>query len=110
MSRPMTEEQFLKDVAAHKMSALELDVGIHRHLRFIQPATNNMWFDIVTWPGSLTIHGDMGTWSFSRLPDMFNFFRGNRINASSWSEKITSESRFGGPHEKFQQRHFQGRT
>jgi hypothetical protein len=40
----------------------------------------------------LTIHGDMGTWTFSRLPDMFEFFRSHdgklRINESYWAEKL----------------------
>ena len=49
-----------------------------------------MWFEIVTWPGCLTIHGDMGSWTFSRLQDMFDFFRCEKlkINEYYWSEKL----------------------
>lgn len=93
-------EQLRKDLTGHTMAVL-LDSGVYRHLRFKQPAPNswNQWFEIVTWPGNLTIHGDMGTWSFSRVEDMFTFFRSRelKINASYWCEKVTSESRFGGP-------------
>lgn len=109
MSKPMTSAQFLADVAAHRMATRQ-DSGLYRHLVFRQPENSwNMWFEVVTWPGSLTIQGDMGTWSFSRVEDMFTFFRSAtlRINASYWGEKITSESRFGGPSRKFNMDTFQ---
>lgn len=111
MSRPMNAEQFLADVSNHKM-AVKLDNGLYRHLLLRQPGNSNMWFEIVTWPGSLTIGGDMGSWSFSRIEDMFEFFRSGKlkINASYWCEKIDSESRFGGPAEKFDPEVFRGRV
>lgn len=89
VKREPTKEQFLNDVADHRMD-LPLNDGMYRHLRFKQPGTSNMWFDIVTWPGFLTISGDMGTWTFSRVPDMFRFFRDSklRINESYWAEKL----------------------
>lgn len=95
-----TEESFLKDVAKHEMKVL-LDSGTHRHLRFKQPASSNMWFDIVTWPGFLAFAGDMGSFVFSRLPDMFQFFRtdskneGLGINLSYWGEKLEAVDRNG---------------
>lgn len=102
--KTLTAEQFLLDVANHKMACAS-DNGLYRHLRFRQPEPNswNLHFEIITWPGSLTIHGDMGTWSFSRVEDMFTFFRSEelRINASYWWEKITGESRFAGPAKQF---------
>jgi hypothetical protein len=82
-------EHFLKDVQHHQMT-IPLNEGVYRHVRFKQPGTSNMWFDLVTWPGFLTISGDMGTWTFSRVPDMFTFFRDDklRINPSYWAEKL----------------------
>lgn len=95
MSRECTAEQFLKDVADHEMTvrwdSADLLAVPYRHLHFAQPKNSNMWFDIVTWPGVLTTHGDMGTWTFSRVPDMFNFFRDSEklyINPHYWSEKL----------------------
>ncbi len=92
--RECTEKQFLADVAKHEMK-VELNQGIHRHIRFQEPKNSNMWFEIITWPGSLTIHGDMGTWTFSRIDDMFGFFRTGlhdpgelKINPSYWGEKL----------------------
>ncbi len=89
-NRP-TPEIFLNDVAGHQMT-INLRDGIYRHIRFQNPSHGwCMGFDIVTWPGSLTISGDMGTWTFSRVPDMFNFFRSGvplRINESYWAEKL----------------------
>jgi hypothetical protein len=89
MGRQLEAEEFLRDVAAHSMAVL-LDTGMYRHLRFQQPRNSNMWFDLVTWPGVLTIHGDMGTWTFSRVQDMFTFFRDAklRINKDYWAEKL----------------------
>jgi len=101
----MDAQQFLRDVASHRMEVL-LDNGVYRHLKFRNTPPNswNQWFELVTWPGSLAIHGDMGSWTFSRTPDMFDFFRSSdqlRINASYWCEKVQAESRFGGPSMKF---------
>lgn len=87
--REPTPEQFLGNVAAHQMT-LSHECEIYRHVQFKAPKTSNMWFDLVTWPGFLTIAGDMGTWTFSRTRDMFKFFRSSElaINASYWAEKI----------------------
>lgn len=101
--KALTSEHFLKDVAGHKMTVI-LDRETHRHLIFRKPGESNLWFEVVTWPGSITIHGDMGTWTFARVRDMFSFFRsseGLRINASYWSEKVTAQSIFGGPTRQF---------
>jgi hypothetical protein len=85
---------FPKDVAAHAMTVIR-SIGTDRHLRFRRPGTNCMWFDLVTWPGVLVIHGDMGTYVFSRIEDMFAFFRGDGINPGYWSEKVQGDSRNG---------------
>lgn len=97
--RQCTEEQFRKDVSAHGMEVL-LDNGIHRHLKFSANGSFNMHFDIVTWPGYLAISGDMGCFVFSRLRDMFDFFRSDKpaleINCDYWAEKLESTKRHGG--------------
>lgn len=95
-----TEERFLKDAAAHQMEVLR-DDGVNRHLRFKNPESNAYWFDIITWPGTLCVDGDMGTFVFRRLHDMFVFFRTDQehydrtgradklaINPSYWDEKL----------------------
>lgn len=98
MSKP-TEESFLRDVAKHEMTVL-MDNGIYRHLRFQRPNSWNMGFNIVTYPGYLVYSGDMGCFVFSRLPDMFEFFRTDRrnddrlgINRSYWAEKLQATER-----------------
>lgn len=88
MSKPIPID-FLNDVANHKMEILH-EQGLYRHLRFQQqPKRWNMWFDLITWPGCLTIKGDMGCWTFSRVDDMLTFFRSDKleINADYWAEK-----------------------
>jgi hypothetical protein len=84
--------RFQRDTAQHEMTVLH-DDGLYRHLRFAQPkpASSAYWFDLITWPGCLTIRGDLNdSYTFSRLPDMFEFFRGpvGRINAHYWAEKL----------------------
>lgn len=96
-TKQITPKQFLAGVAGHQMK-VNLDNGIYRHLSFRQQANSlNLWFEIVTWPGVLTIHGDMGTWTFSRVQDMFTFFRDDklRINESYWAEKLQSGTHGG---------------
>lgn len=88
MPSECTKETFLQDVANHRMNVLR-DDGIYRHLKFRSTKCGwNQWFEIVTWPGTLVLHGDMGSWTFSRVEDMFTFFRGERINQSYWAEKL----------------------
>lgn len=84
-------EQFPKDIASHKLTVLR-DAGLYRHLR-CSAGSFRFWYEIVTWPGSLAIRGDMGGgYIFSRDEDMFEFFRSPgrayRINPGYWSEKL----------------------
>lgn len=79
--RDITEETFLADVAAHQIHVLR-DDGVHRHIRFKRPGTYCMQFDLITWPGYLCYTGDMGTYVFNRLEDMFEFFRTGRSRAT----------------------------
>ena len=99
MSHQPTEASFLKDVADHQMHVL-MDNGIYRHIRFKRPGTGCYHFDLITYPGYLVHSGDMGCYVFSRLDDMFEFFRTDRehrhlkdgqtlaINLGYWSEKL----------------------
>ena len=104
MSRPdysRTLASFQRDTAEHQMDVL-LDSGVYRHLRFSNGGSSVYRFDIVTWPGHLAISGDMGAAVFSRLPDMFEFFRADqrpedapgelRINAGYWAEKCIANA------------------
>ena len=95
-----TVKRFLFDVADHEMKIVKND-GLHRFVRFKKPDSGVFHFDLITWPYHLCITGDMGTFVFSRVEDMFAFFRGDLkskhpINPSYWGEKMLSESRFGG--------------
>lgn len=91
-------ETFTKDISTHAMTVL-LYNGLYRHAKFKKPTDSwHHWFEIITWPGCLTINGDMGTWTFSRIEDMFSFFRcrnGLSINPAYWAEKLQSGSSGG---------------
>lgn len=114
MSHECTQELFLRDVAQHKMTVIR-DDGVNRHIRFAQPGTGCMHFDLITWPGYLCYTGDMGTYVFQRLNDMFEFFRTDRrvpgklgINLHYWTEKLVAVdgSRHGGKAKEFDQSKF----
>jgi hypothetical protein len=94
MPEENTQASFLRDVANHVATVIR-DDGVYRHVRFKNPGTSAYYFDLVTWPGYLAYSGDMGCYVFSRLSDMFEFFRDDcpeegkiRINLSYWSEKL----------------------
>lgn len=98
--------RFLADTKDHAMSIIR-DDGIYRHIRFQAPGTMCMHFDLITWPGYLCYTGDMGTYVFTRLRDMFEFFRTDReykqrngakvaVNLSYWGEKLQSVDRHDG--------------
>lgn len=102
-----SEARFLSDIEGFETTVAQ-DAGLYRHLRFHRPDTSMYWFDIVTWPGSLVINGDMGAYHFSRMSDMFAFF-GERdhgyINPSYWGEKLQNKGHFlSYSEELFQQR------
>ena len=91
--------KFLRDVRDHKMT-IELDQDVHRSIRFGRPGHSAYYFRLNTWPGSLAISGDMGSYVFSRTRDMFEFFRDpdmmGRINPQYWHEKADAVDRQGG--------------
>lgn len=91
-----THERVLRDVAEHQLTIVR-DDDVHRHIRLARPNSSDYYFDIITWPGNLIISGDMGTFAFNRLTDMFCFFRheGGHINPGYWAEKLTAAGREG---------------
>lgn len=102
-------DRFTGDTDGHQMT-VKHDDGLYRHLRFADPKSSMYWFDLITWPGRLTIDADMGTWTFARLEDMFEFFRARSgwnhetINPGYWAEKIRdnhSRSAIGYSEKKF---------
>jgi hypothetical protein len=103
VSQLPTEGSFLRDVAEHEMTILR-DDGLYRHIRFAHPKSLNCGFEITTWPGFLAFSGDMGCYVFSRVPDMFKFFRrdtfvlgsGLHVNPGYWGEKLEAIDRHGG--------------
>src|ERR1700735_3901864 len=112
MSNRPTEESFLKDIATHRMHVVQ-DEGCARRIVFKQPNSNSMLFELVTFPGVLVYTGDMGTYVFNRLEDMFEFFRsGTRgddpklfINLPYWGERLIAIDRDGW--KKFSQETFE---
>lgn len=92
----LTREIFLRDIEKHSIKIIK-DDGLYRHIECSNNGGWNQKFEIVTWPGSLAYHGDMGSFMFSRVDDMFFFFRSpqHEINTSYWGEKCTAQSVFG---------------
>jgi hypothetical protein len=103
MADDVMAERFKRDTAKHRMIVLR-DDGLYRHLRFVEhrfcndaeyrPNSSFYWFDLVTWPGTLVINGDCGSFTFSRITDMFEFFRSRYgINPQYWAEKVQGETK-----------------
>jgi len=93
-----TKTRFLEDVKEHSFTILK-DDGLYRHLRFQKKDSCFHYFDLITWPNHLCITGDMQTFVFSRIEDMFNFFRSKdnklKINEGYWAEKLLAVNRQG---------------
>lgn len=106
MEYQCTQERFLKDVVAHQMQIIR-DDEVYRHLRFKRPNETAYYFDLITWPSHLCCTGDMGTFVFSRLNDMFGFFRsdGYRVNPKYWAGKLLADN-LGQGHEEFDEDNF----
>lgn len=104
-------EQFDANFGEHQMTVVmdardggpggvASDGGPYRHIRFARPGTSIWRFDLVTWPGHLTISGDLESFTFKRIHDMFDFF-GPTPNPGYWAEKCIAgevRSRFSVDH------------
>ena len=83
----------------HELTVIQED-GVYRHLRMGKPDTRVWSWEIITWPGHLTITGDVGDgFTFARTHDMFDFFDESGyddyygdgspfINPGYWAEKL----------------------
>lgn len=69
------------------------DDGLHRRWRCSSPGQMSYWFEVITWPGSLCINGDFGTFVFSRTADMINFMRTSAMSYSYAAEKCQAEGK-----------------
>lgn len=87
------------NTADHTLTVLH-DDGLYRHLRMSAGDSIAFSWDVITWPGSLAIRGDIGReLIFTRKTDMLDFFRdpdyddtvagggAPRINPDYWAEK-----------------------
>lgn len=94
---PTVFGQFRDNTTKHVMT-VKHEEGLYRHLRFAEPGTGMWHFDLITWPGYLTIVGDIGAgFTFRRDDDMLHFFDHGQplghINASYWAEKLVRAGR-----------------
>ncbi|MFH1498784.1 MAG: hypothetical protein ABII82_13265, partial [Verrucomicrobiota bacterium] len=95
-----TWNEFLAQVKYHALT-VEHDDGLYRHWRCQKPGTTIDGFDIVTWPGYLTISGDMGCYVFARQPSMIGFHRREgdgepKISFYYWAEKLQAVDKTDG--------------
>ncbi|MFZ4778073.1 MAG: hypothetical protein ACOYM3_22100 [Terrimicrobiaceae bacterium] len=96
------ESRFLKDIKGHQLEIIR-DDGVYRHVKCRTPGTYCYSFEIITWPGWLCYTGDMGSYTFQRLEDMFEFFRCRvpsasrklQINTGYWAEKVQAADKHG---------------
>jgi hypothetical protein len=93
---PTAEERsrriFEASTPRHEMTVLH-EADLYRHVRFAQPVPHswNYAYSLVTWPGYLSISGDLESFTFCRTADMFRFFAsGQGINPHYWGEKLVA--------------------
>lgn len=82
--------QFAGNTAEHELTILH-DDGVYRHIRMAKPDTGIYRYDLITWPGHLAISGDLDSYVFARIDDMFAFFRGQAVNPQYWGEKVKDD-------------------
>lgn len=93
-NRPSLKD-FLEETKNHKIHVLH-DEGLYRHLSVNVGGQSLYGLDIVTYPNHLAVSGDISDGLiFSRVPDMFEFFRRKNglraeIDYRYWAEKLTS--------------------
>lgn len=85
-------EHFASDFAEATLTVQRED-GLFRHIEFPAPKTMNRLV-VVTWPFNLLVAGSHGSYHFERYgndtEDMFNWLRGLRVDADSWSSKLVN--------------------
>ncbi|WP_020135126.1 hypothetical protein [Streptomyces sp. 351MFTsu5.1] len=83
---------FASDFAEAKLKEQRED-GLFRHIEFAAPKTMNRLI-VVTWPYNLLVAGSHGSYHFERYgndtKDMFDWLRGLRADAGSWSSKLVN--------------------
>ena len=94
MSHEAVKEAFKRHADRHEMR-IQSDIDVFRTVEFSRPGSSIYAFKLITWPGCLCIQGDMGTYVFKRVHDMFGFFVEDadeepRINPGYWGEKLQS--------------------
>ena len=100
-----TWKGFVDQTAQHQLTVLH-DEGLYRHLRMAAPGTSMWHWEVVTWPGHLSITWDVADgFTFRRIPDMLDFFHlagpsrnwyadgAPIIDHRYWAEKLAHEQR-----------------
>ena len=92
MTNDEIEEIFINDTKDHSMEVIYDNGGTSRRIMFSDNGSSVYQYIIHTWPGYLMITGDMGTYVFRRINDMFDFFdtgsSNYKINTGYWAEKL----------------------
>lgn len=84
------KERFQRDTRNHTLH-IRHESGLYRHLIARDPNHGFFWFEVVTWPGGLTIRGDLGhTYTFTGATDMLTLFRAfaDAPNPHYWAQKV----------------------
>lgn len=85
----LVQERIANDLANHTIT-FKHGCGMYRHWRCQKPGDSNLYFDIITWPGSLCYSGDMGDYLFQRTEDMVAFMRSACMSYSYAAEKCVA--------------------
>lgn len=91
--------RFINETKNHTITIHRND-GLYRHVEFSNNGSSTYKFMLTTWPGYLSISGDMGCYVFQRIEDMFDFFHSDHVqptaNLGYWGEKLQAIEKNGG--------------
>lgn len=88
LSDKVVHDNFIMDTASHTFTIIK-DDGLYKHLRYATPGDSLYAMSIVTWPGYLSVSGDVGDYMFSHEVDMIGLFR-RTSSVKYWMEKCVS--------------------
>lgn len=84
------EAQAVKDLEHHVLTVKE-ETPAFRWYRFARPGTIHYSFDVIFFPGSMLVQGDMGEFWWQRTYDMEGWARSSIRDISYFSEKVIRE-------------------
>lgn len=83
-------DQAIRDTKDHGLKVLH-ETDAFRQYRYSQDNSSNCYFDVIFFPGSMLVQGDMGEFWWQRTANMEGWARGSIDSLSYFAEKVIRE-------------------